>query len=83
MFSPDVARINVSVVTRGNIRLRVKLSDACPFLPDIARYYDFAQRLTVFSVSAVTRGNVRVRVKLSGVCPFCPTSPVSMFSPIA
>jgi hypothetical protein len=35
-------------ITRGNIRVRIKLSDDCPFSPDIAHFHVCARRLAVF-----------------------------------
>jgi hypothetical protein len=48
MFSPIAYPISgVSAVTRGNVRVHVKLSVACPFLPDVARFHVFAHRLAI------------------------------------
>jgi hypothetical protein len=48
-FSPIVYPfLGVFAVTRGNVCVRVKLSDACPFSPDVARFHVFAHRLAVF-----------------------------------
>jgi hypothetical protein len=77
---PDVARFHVfahrlavsgiSPITRGNVRVRLKSSDACPFSPNVARFHVFAHRLAVSGVSPLTRGNLLVRVKLSEACSF-------------
>jgi hypothetical protein len=48
-FSPFVQPfLGVSVVTWGNIRVCVKLSDTCLFSPDVACFHIFAFRLAVF-----------------------------------
>jgi hypothetical protein len=48
-FSALFSRFSgVSAVTRGNVHVCVKLSYACPFLPDVARFHVFAHRLDVF-----------------------------------
>jgi hypothetical protein len=50
----------------------VKLSDACPFTPNVACFHVFAHHLAVLGVFAVTRGNVRVPFMLNDACPFSP-----------
>jgi hypothetical protein len=50
----------------------VKLSNACPFSPYVARFHVFAHRLAFLGVFAITRGNIRVRAKLSNAFPFSP-----------
>jgi hypothetical protein len=71
MFSPIALPFSgVSTVTRGNVRICVKLSavfsQRCPFpcfRPLLSRFQAFP---------LLTRGNVRVRVTLSYACPFSP-----------
>jgi hypothetical protein len=63
----------ISAITRGNVCVRFKLSDGCPFSPDIACFHVFALRL------AITRGKICVHVKLSDACPFSPD--VARFHP--
>jgi hypothetical protein len=47
-FSPFAyPLLGISAVTRGNVRVHVKLSDACPFSPDVACIHVFALRLAV------------------------------------
>jgi hypothetical protein len=72
-FCPSLSHFSgVSVVTRGNIRVPVMISEACPFSPDVARFHVFALRLAVLGVSAVTRGNVCVPFTLRDAFLFSP-----------
>jgi hypothetical protein len=38
----------LAIFTRGNVRVRVRLRDACLFSPDVARFHVFAHHLAVF-----------------------------------
>jgi hypothetical protein len=73
MFSPIAQQfLGVSAVTRGNVRVPVKLSDACPFSADVARFHVFAHRLAFLRVFARKQGIVCVPIKLSDACSFTP-----------
>jgi hypothetical protein len=48
-FRPSLSPFSgVSAVTRCKVRVRVKLSDACPFSPDACPFPIFRQSLTLF-----------------------------------
>jgi hypothetical protein len=49
-FRPSLSRFQVFPLTRGNVCVRVKLRDACPFSPDVAHFRVFAHRLAILAV---------------------------------
>jgi hypothetical protein len=73
--------------------VRVKLSDACPFTSDVARFHISAHRLAVFRRFCCNTGQYTCHLHVKRRLPvfarrrpfprFCPTSPVSTFSPFA
>jgi hypothetical protein len=56
-FRSLFGRSGISAITWGNIRVRIKLSDACPFSPDVARFHVFALRLAVFKCFRYNTGH--------------------------
>jgi hypothetical protein len=80
-FLPSLAVLCVSAVTRGKVRVRVKLSDACPFSPDIACFHVFSHCLAVFRHFRFNTGQRTCLRQVKRRLPVSPMSPVSTFSP--
>jgi hypothetical protein len=77
-FRPSLAVFRRFRVTRGNVRVRVKLSDACLFSPVVARFHVFTHRIAIFRRFRCNKGqrtyphNAKRRLPILAQCRLFP-----------